>query len=148
MTKRRQNLLLVAALAVLTAGCASRFKSDAEAPTYAAKAKITVKTNRDDNRQMALTIDHLAPPERIDPRFRAYAVWIRVPGHDTTRAGVLKYNSKKRRGKLNATTPHSNFEVIVSLENNPSASAPSPDSIVMRKVVGDNGSTAFLRRPR
>ncbi len=145
MTNRRQYFVLAGALALLASGCASRFKSDAEAPTYAAKAKIAVKTNRDDNRQMALTIDHLAPPDRIDPKYRAYAVWIRVPGHETTRAGVLKYNSRKRRGKLNATTPHSNFEVIVSLENNPSASAPSPDSIVLRKVVGDNGTTAFRR---
>ncbi|MBL4686065.1 MAG: hypothetical protein JKY37_15835 [Nannocystaceae bacterium] len=144
MTKRRQYFVLAGALAVLTSGCASRYKADAQAPTYAAKAKIAVKTNRDGNRQMALTIDHLAPPERIDPRFRAYAVWIRVPGHGTTRAGVLKYNDRRRRGKLNATTPHSNFEVIVSLENNPSASAPSADSIVLRQVVGDNGRTARL----
>lgn len=146
MKTRRQTLLLAGALAVLVSGCASRFKADAEAPTYAAKAKIVVKTNRDDNRQMTVTLDHLAPPDRIDPNYRAYAVWIRVPGHETTRAGVLKYNSRQRRGKLRATTPHGNFEVIVSLENNPSASTPSADSIVLRKVVGDNGQTARLGR--
>ena len=145
MKNLRQTLMLAGAVMVLSSGCASRFKTDAEAPTYAAKAKIVVKTKRDENREMSLTIDHLAPPGRIDPKYQAYAVWIRVPGHDITRVGVLKYNSRKRRGKLNATTPHPNFEVIVSLENNPSASAPSTDSIVLRKVVGDNGTTARLR---
>jgi len=143
MTTRRQYLLLASALAVFTSGCASRYKADAAAPTYAAKAKIAVKTNRDDNRALSVTLDHLAPPSRIDPKYSAYAVWIRVPGHEVTRAGTLKYNKRRRRGKLDATTPHTNFEVVVSLESNPSALAPNPDGIVLQQRVGSSSRVAL-----
>ena len=145
MTTRRQTLMLAAAMATLLPGCASRFKADAEAPTYAAKAKIKVKTNRDDLRQMTITVDHLAPPHRINPAYDGYVVWIRVPGRDLVRAGVLDYNEKRRRGKLKATTPHSNFEVLISFETNTSAAAPTDENIVVRQVVGDNGLMARLR---
>ena len=144
MTTRR--LLFAAGIAVLaTTGCANRYKLDAEAPTYAAQAKIKVKTNRDNNRVMSVMIDHLAPPSRVDPSYNSYVVWIRVPGVETIRAGVLDYNSRRRRGKLEATTPHSNFEVLVTLESNSSAAMPNPNNVVLSKVIGYNGIMARIR---
>lgn len=125
---------LVLALSVGATGCASRYKVDAEAPTYAALAKIRVKVNKTDNREMHLDVLHLAPPTRIDPTYRGYAVWINVPGHGITKAGVLDYSEKHRRGKIVATTPHPKFEVIVSLERDLSTSAPSQD-VILRKIV-------------
>lgn len=128
-----------------TTGCANRYKLDAEAPAYAARAKIKVKTNRDNNRVMSVVVDHLAPPSRIDPSHRAYAVWIRVPGVETIRAGTLDYNPRRRRGTLEATTPHANFEVLVTLESSSSATVPNPNNVVLSKVVGYNGIMAKLR---
>ena len=131
---RRPALLLASLITLTTVGCASRYKLDAEPPTYAAKAKIRVKVNKTDNREMSMVVEHLAPPARIDPALRNYTVWIAVPGHGVTKAGVLEYNERRRRGTLEATTPHPKFEVIVSLESNPSAAQPS-DQVILRKVV-------------
>jgi hypothetical protein len=125
---------LALALSFGAMGCASRYKVDAEAPTYAALAKIRVKVNKTDNREMHLDVLHLAPPARIDPTYRGYAVWINVPGHGITKAGMLDYSEKRRRGKIVATTPHPKFEVIVSLERDLGASAPSQD-VILRKIV-------------
>lgn len=130
----RLLLPLLAILALGTVGCASRYKVDAEPPTYAALAKIKVKVNRTENREVHIDVLHLAPPARIDPTYRAYAVWISVPGHGITKAGLLDYNEKRRRGRIVATTPHPKFEVILSLESDTTTSAPS-QQIVMRKVV-------------
>jgi hypothetical protein len=135
MTNRRLSLLLAAMFALPVAGCANRYKVDTEPPTYAGKAKIRVKTNRDDNREMTMTVEHLAPPSRIDPTYKGYAVWIKVPGHAITKAGVLDYNSRRRRGTLTATTPHPKFEVLVSLETDLSAPAPSPHVILSKLVA-------------
>ncbi len=134
MMRRTPALLLSCLFALALPGCASRYKMDAEAPTYAAKAKIKVKVNKTDNRELKVTVDHLAPPARIDASLRQYVVWIAVPGHGVTKAGVLDYNEKRRRGKLTATTPHAKFEVMVTIESDPMVSQPS-SRLVLRKLV-------------
>ena len=129
------SLLALGFLATASAGCASRYKLDAKAPTHAAHAKLKVKVNRDDLRELKVTVDHLAPPHRLGPQYKAYAVWIQVPGHGTTKVGMLDYNEKRRRGTLDATTPFSKFEVLITLETNPSTPMPSND-VIVSKVVG------------
>lgn len=128
-------LVTLGVIAPLSAGCASRYRVEASAPTYAAIGKITVKVNKTENRILRVRILHLAPAQRINPRFTHYAVWISVPGVGVSKAGLLDFNDRQRRGRLVATTPHRNFEVIVTLESDRSASVPSPD-IILRKVVG------------
>nr|MCH9683983.1 hypothetical protein [Deltaproteobacteria bacterium] len=80
-------------------------------------------------------VDHLAPPARIDASLRQYVVWISVPGHGVTKAGVLDYNERRRRGKLTATTPHAKFEVLITMESDPTVAQPS-QRLVLRKLVG------------
>ena len=127
--------LALVALAALTApACASRYKADAEAPTYAAQAKIRVTVNKTGIRQVRVEMIHLAPPARIDPANKVYMVWIAVPGQGVTKAGYLDYSERRRRGVLVATTPHPKFEVIVTIEANPSASEPGKVEI-LRKLV-------------
>lgn len=132
--RRRSMMLLPCLLALTLPACASRYTVDTEAPAYAAQAKIKVKVNKTDNREVEIRVDHLAPPARIDAGLRSYVVWIAVPGHGVTKAGVLDYNEKQRRGKLTATTPHPKFEVFISLESNPRAAQPS-EQLVLRKLV-------------
>ena len=136
--KRRLSSRLFAplcwALLMTGAGCASRYKLDAEAPTYAAQAKISVKVNKTGIRSFRVEMIHLAPPARIDPANQGYMVWIAVPGQATAKAGFLKYSERRRRGVLVATTPHAKFEIIVSIEQSSSVMAPGP-KVIVRKVV-------------
>jgi len=131
---RKFSIVTLAVMIAGTAGCANRYRLDTEAPNYAGMARVKVKVNDTGNREMTLRIDHLAPPHRIDPSYRAYAVWIAVPGHATSKIGLLDYDAGKRRGEIVATSPFAKFEVIVSLEGDSSTAQPS-DAIVMRKVV-------------
>jgi hypothetical protein len=135
MKNPRLSVLLFVLAAVSTAGCASRYKVDAEPPTYAAKAKIKVKVNRDDNREMDMEVEHLAPPKRVDPTLKGYVVWIKVPGHAIVKAGILDYNDRRRRGTLTATTPHPKFEVIISMESDLSVASPSSRVILSQLVA-------------
>ena len=131
---RKLSISVIASALLLASGCANRYQVDTEAPNYAAIAKIKVKVNKDENREMTLQIDHLAPPHKLGGTYRAYAVWIAVPGHGISKVGMLDYTAKKRRGELVATSPHAKFEVIVSLEESASTSQPS-QQIVLRKLV-------------
>lgn len=125
---------LCAALLVISPGCAARYKVDAEAPTYAAQAKLSVKVNKTGVRTLRVEMIHLAPPKKIDPANIGYMVWIAVPGQPTTKVGRLKYNERRRRGLLVGTTPHAKFEVIVTIEQNPSVTTPGP-KVIVRKIV-------------
>lgn len=132
---RHPAILALCLCTGLHTGCASRYEKATEAPAYAGLAKISVTVNKTNNRVVKLRVDHLAPPNRIDPSLTAYVVWFSVPGHGVTRAGALDYDRDRRRGRLHATTPHSKFEVLISLENNRSASAPS-ERVVLRQLAG------------
>ncbi|MCA9649448.1 MAG: hypothetical protein H6712_20280 [Myxococcales bacterium] len=135
---RRATLLLASLLTLASVGgCASRYKLDAEPPTYAAQAKIKVKTDKTGVRVMTMTVEHLAPPARIDPALRNYTVWISVPGHGVTKAGVLDYSERRRRGDLMVTSPYPKFEVLVTLESNPSTAQPG-EQVILRKVVASS----------
>lgn len=136
-SSRAQTLASTALLGLLLAaqpGCASRYTVPSSGPTFAADAKIAVSVNKTGVRQVKIKMVHLAPIKRINPNFSAYVVWIAVPGEATTRAGSLKFSDYWRTGKLTATTPHPKFEVIITIEENPSASAPS-DKVLVRKIV-------------
>ncbi len=135
MRRAFSTVFALGLVAAVGTGCVSRYKLDAEAPTHAAQAKLKVKVNRDELRQLTVTVDHLAPPAKLGQGHSAYAVWIAVPGHGVTKMGLLDYNDRRRRGTLKATTPHPKFEVIITLEKNSSASAPSPE-VIVAKVVG------------
>ncbi len=125
---------LCAALLLTAPGCVSRYKLDAEAPTYAAQAKLAVKVNKTGVRTLRVEMIHLAPPTKIDPANKGYAVWIVVPGLPTVLAGFLDYSTRRRRGVLVATTPHAKFEVQVTIEQNRSVTAPGP-KVILRKIV-------------
>lgn len=126
------------ALAILCVGlgaCANRYHLDTEGPNYAGQADIVVKINKTELREMTMHMEHLAPPSRIDPTLRAYVVWIAVPGHPVAKVGLLDYDADDRDADIVATSAHPKFEVLVTLESDPSTASPS-DKVVLRKLVG------------
>lgn len=129
----KSSALLLIALS--SSACANRYHVDAEAPNYAAQADLAVRVNKTEQRELTMHIDHLAPPSRIDPALKAYAVWIFVPGHGSAKLGMLDYDADDRSGEIVATAGYEKFEVVVTLEADPSTPVPS-DRVVLRKVVG------------
>lgn len=125
---------LLGVVSTTATGCASRYRLGTEPPTYAGLARIKVDVNKTGNREVDLRIDHLAPPAKIDPASRAYVVWVSVPGRGISKLGVLDYDEKRRKGRLEATTPHPKFELIVSLEQDRGVSTPGT-TVVLRKIV-------------
>ena len=113
----------------------NRYRFQTEPPNYAGIADVTVRVNKTDLREVSLHVEHLAPPRRIDPTMREYVAWIAVPGHGTAKLGRLDYDEDHRRGDLLATSAYDKFEVILTLESDPSSTMPS-DRVVLRQIVG------------
>lgn len=92
-------------------------------------------TERDQNYEMDLKVEHLLPPERAASGARTYAVWIQPQGQQTPfHAGNLEYDKDARRGALRTVTPHASFDMFVTAEETSSPTAPQGPKILSEKV--------------
>lgn len=129
MQKLTTVTLLSAAL--LLPACKTTTANVAAAgPTYAADAGIKVKPNKTGIGAITLTIEHLAPPKRIDKSYAGYVAWLIVKGQPPVKLGMLEYNEKKRRGVLHASTPQKTFTLQVTIEKGNNIQAPTGTVII------------------
>jgi hypothetical protein len=85
-----------------------------------------IKAKADDNKNtVEVRAEHLAPPAALDPTLNTYVVWIRPSvAQEFTNVGQLAMRSD-RSGRLQATTPFPEFNVLVTAEQSGTARAPS-----------------------
>lgn len=103
-----------------------------------ADATIVADINREQSTtRLEIRVEHLAPPDRIQPGATAYVVWTRRgPTATWNRVGTLRYNPSSRVGELVATAPDTAFELIITAESNSAPGAPS-STIVVQQQVGN-----------
>ncbi|EDM75556.1 hypothetical protein PPSIR1_13645 [Plesiocystis pacifica SIR-1] len=126
------SLVLLAA-----AGCNKQsYKFDTKSPAHAGQGEVVLKVDKKTgNGTIELTVEHLAPPERIDGSMRAYVVWVASAGKDPHKLGVLEYKAKKRAGSLSATFSDDEMQIIVTLEKDPSVDTPTGVRVVEQDVI-------------
>lgn len=102
----------------------------------AAQGQVRVKDAGNNNTQIDLSINHLAPPQKIDAQATTFMVWAK-PSSELRRAqplGALVVD-KDLQGKLTATTPYRNFEVFVTAETSSQVEDPSGDRLLWGTVT-------------
>lgn len=132
----RAHLPLV--LAAVIAACASgrTIALQASKAVPAASGKVDVRTGENDNRIVKVTVDHLAPPERLTPPGSVYVVWTQALGDGArpTNVGALHVR-KDLTGELDTTTPLRAFRVIVTAEPGPTVEAPSGAPVLTAEIT-------------
>ncbi len=93
-----------------------------------------VETIEGGNQLVSLRLQHLPPPDRLGSGLTAYVVWFRTADQSPTRAGVLEYDTETREGVLTATTPLTQFSILVTAEEQGDVPAPS-DIVVAERAV-------------
>jgi hypothetical protein len=117
----------VVALPLALSGCTTQIHELRPASRNPAAAG-NIRATADDNKNTVLEVraEHLAPPAALDPTLSTYVVWIRpVAAQEFTNVGQLAMRSD-RSGRLQATTPFPEFNVLVTAEQSGTARAPSP----------------------
>jgi hypothetical protein len=79
-------------------------------------------------------VKHLAKPENLSPPQTTYVVWIQKPGGDPENQGQLKVNDKLE-GEFKTVTPYKSFQIFVTGETNPNASAPSGPEVLRQQIT-------------
>lgn len=90
-----------------------------------AQGRLAVKGTEGPNQVVDLTVQHMAPANRVKSGATAYVVWLRPDAaKEPINMGVLSVD-KDLKGKLEFKTPFPKFEVFVTAEASPAIQAPS-----------------------
>ena len=92
----------------------------------AAQGEVRLRTTRNGNVEIKLSVKHLAPPGRITPGAEVFVVWIRglAAGSQAQNLGALKVD-KNLSGKLTAPTAMSSFDLFLTCEQSQTATVPA-----------------------
>ena len=86
---------------------------------------------------VTVEMEHLPPASRISESATLYVVWIKPQGGTPSMAGRLEYDDDERSGTMRATTPHTEFELLITAETDATATSPS-DIVVARQRVEES----------
>jgi len=136
--------LLVFVLLALLAGCSSlpslmgvnkqRVDLQNSSISPAAQGKVTINTDRNDNVNISLKVEHLAPPENLEPPRLAYVVWAQTPDGKNFNLGQLQVNTD-REAELYTTTSLQNFRLIVTAEKQSTTETPSDEVVLASQLL-------------
>ncbi|MCA9637627.1 MAG: hypothetical protein KC420_16490 [Myxococcales bacterium] len=133
---RRPLTLLLTLLVSLAAapGCATKVQAPTEAPALGSDATIVAKKNKTGTYDVSIAVQNLAPPARLDEGSTAFVVWLIAGEQPAVRVGALDYDEGDRAGALEVTSPDAAFNVLITLESDPSPASPSGKGILNAAV--------------
>ena len=132
----------------LVAGCAMMHSSSSTVAlhssdrTPAATGEIRAVPAPNGNTNVTITVDHLAPPDRIAPDATTYVAWIVPKGdsvHDSTgtampnNAGQIRLGSDLH-GELQVVTPYKDFQVVITPERTAALQQPTAAPVLSANV--------------
>jgi hypothetical protein len=132
MTIKRMSLWFVLSLGVLlssagfTCGGGTQTTPLGASPRApAAEGEVEARRIENANTRLVVKVRHLAHPEKIQAGATTYVVWLQPSGQDRPQnIGALQVD-QNLTGTLTATTPHDQFQITITAEPFPQASAPA-----------------------
>lgn len=130
---------LVAVALVLSAAACSSTQKTSMVPTASNPAAVgVVKTRQtpNDNTEVKLEVQHMAPPNKVAEDAKIYVVWAKplTEGAAPQNVGSMIVG-KDRSASLETKTPHQRFDLMVTPEPNGFVSQPSHDPVLKAKIV-------------
>ncbi len=143
MTESTRRVWVAGLVAAALAGCAGLpwrrdenerivpLQVSSEIPAARGVAKLS-GPGKDGNRTIAVTVEHLARPERLGRNASAYVVWLQPMREEQAPAqnmGVLMLD-RDLKGTFRTQTPFRNFDLFVTAEPSPTVTTPSDDRLL------------------
>ena len=129
---KRATLLLVVLLFV-TAAFAREDKMKNAAILPAAQGVVITDNGPNDNTSVEIHVHHLARPQQLSPAKQSYVVWIQPRGQQPINAGQITVDDNLD-GKLTSRTPYKVFDVFITAEETPTATAPSGERLLETSI--------------
>ena len=122
-------LLLTGGVAAASAATKLPLGSSPQIP--AAQGKVGLKSTKNGNVEIKLSVKHLAPPGRITSGANVFVVWARglAPGDAAQNLGALKVD-KNLNGKFTAVTAMSSFDLFITCEQSQTVTMPTSPELL------------------
>lgn len=102
--------------------------------TPAAEGTVTSRQGENGNTHLEVTVNYLAPPQKIAKNAAVYVVWATPPaGSKSQNIGALKVG-EGRSGMLDTTTPLTDFDLRITPESAATVEAPSGEAVLTGHV--------------
>ena len=85
-------------------------------------------------RVLTITMDHLPPPDSIEPGLTHYVVWFSVVGELPVAKGTLDYDASKRIGVATIPTDMRQFDVQITAEQSENPVRPSELVVTSQRI--------------
>ena len=123
--------VVVAALFVLSTGCATTVALQASSRTPAAAGSVKTSKDGQGNLKLDVSVDYLPNPFELDRSLTTFVVWsIADDGGRVRNMGQLQIDSH-RHGSVELVTPLADFKLLVTAEASGTAEKPS-DYVVLQ----------------
>lgn len=114
--------LVVITLSLVTlASCSNKMTFSNSRIVPAAAGYVDLKSDKNNNHTIKVSINHLAPASQLSPPYKTYVVWMVTQNNETKNIGQLKsssgFMSKALKGSLDAVTPFKPTSFFVTAEN-------------------------------
>lgn len=125
-------------LLVSPLGCVSQGGHEvalAKSPeTPAARGSVSIHEGKNNNEKIFVRVEHLALPADVKPDATAYVVWIDPEGAAPPQnVGQMQVDSSLS-GRLVTVTPVHHFDVFITPESSPMATAPTGPHVLAANV--------------
>ncbi len=127
--KRVLSAAIILALFLGFAGCAKTVKFPGSAVVPAAQAVAKVGMDKNENVHIDLRVNHLARPQSLVPPRYTYVVWLQTPDNRIVNFGLLKVGGNLK-GRITGITTLREFRIIVSAEDDPTATLPGSQVVL------------------
>jgi len=120
---------LLAGFLLLACGADGRYVVIGTARAPSASGIVEVDDIGSGATQVAVHLEYLHPPSRLQEGLRSYVVWFVPPAGAPLRGGALRYDPEARTGDLTETAPFMEFMVKITAERD--ARPPTASNLVI-----------------
>jgi len=99
----------------------------------AAQGTISATEGTNNNLDVSVKVDHLAPASRIREDAQTYVVWLVPTGQPPHSVGTLQLDDNLH-GELTTATPLRRFEIFVTAEPSASVTRPSGEAVLRGRI--------------
>ncbi len=120
----------ILALSVLITSCSRKMTFNSSSVVPAAQGSVKLKSDKNNNTSVSVSVKDLAPANRLTPPRKAYVVWMETEDNGTKNIGQLKSSggliSKRLKASLTTVTSFKPVRFFITAEDDASAYYPGP----------------------
>ncbi len=118
---------------IMFSSCSQKMTFTSSARVPAAVGSVNLKSDKNNNHTIRISINNLAPASQLTPPYQTYVVWMVTENNETKNIGKLRSNtgflSKALKGSLSTVSSFKPVSFFITAENE--GNVEYPGSIVL-----------------